>query len=128
MNDLDDRIRAALRAEDRELLDQLAEEPGLAKTIRDGYSGKWGWWMVVVSLVQTALFGLAIWTGIRFYQAETVDDRVFWAVWLILATLGVVQLKIMAWVRIQHVAVLREVKRLELQMLQLHRGADRPAS
>ena len=64
----------------------------------------------------------------RFFHAESVDDRVFWGVWLLLAGLGVVQLKIMAWVRMQHMGVLREVKRLELRMLELRRGTPPSAS
>lgn len=121
MTDLDDRIRDALRAEDRELFDRLAAEPGLKETIRDGYSGTWGWWMVLVSVIQVVIFGLGVWAGVRFYGAETIDDRVFWGVWLLLAGLGVVQLKVMAWARIQHMGVLREIKRLELRVLELGR-------
>lgn len=123
MTDLDERIRAALRDEDRELFDQLAEQPSVTETIRDGFSGKWGWWMIAVAIVQTVIFGLGIWCAVRFVNAEGVDDHVVWGTWMLLAGVVVAQLKIMAWMQMQHMSVHRELKRLELQILRLGRHA-----
>lgn len=119
MNDgreLDDRLRAALRAEDAELLARLQRDPGMRDVLRAGFRGRMAWWMLLTGVVQLLFFAVVIWTGMRFFGAASVDDRVFWGICCAMAWNAVGMLKLMAWNHVERITILREVKQLELQV------------
>jgi hypothetical protein len=117
--EIDDELRAALRAEDAELLARIEQDPGIRDVLREGFRGRMAWWMFLVSGVQLAMFVLAVWAAIGFFGAATVDDRVFWCVCMLVAWTGVAMLKMMVWSHVENHVLLREVKRVELQVATL---------
>lgn len=116
---LDEQLRAALREEDAELLARLDQDPGIFETMREGFRGRTAWWVYVASIVQLAMFGLAIWTAVGFFGAETVDDRVYWGVCTLVSWVSVSMLKMMVWSHVERGMLRREVKRVELQVATL---------
>ena len=87
--------------------------------MREGFRGKTAWWVYVTSIVQVAMFGLAIWTAVGFFGAESVDDRVYWGVCTVAAWVSVSMLKMMVWSHVERGMLRREVKRVELQVATL---------
>lgn len=125
--DLDEQLRSALREEDAELLERLDSDPGIFETVRHGFRGSTAWWVWVTSIVQLVAFGFAIWTGVHFFGAESVDDRVTWGVGLLLTWSMVGMLKMMVWSHVERGMLRREIKRVELQVATLsHRLNERP--
>ena len=115
MSKLDQLIEESLNAEDRALLSQYGEQ-GMAGMVGGMFSGKLGWWVALTTLVQIALFAAALYAAMKFL---TLDDPVMVIRWGVAASvwftaMGII--KIMHWQQMQANRVIREVKRLELQI------------
>lgn len=119
MNTQDERIAAALDADDHAFLASLDSDRGMFQQIGDSWQGPLGGWARVS-------FALAIVIGISlaycFYRAVTAYDTDTLLAW----GLGCIGLLIMQgflkqWMfaRMNMLTVLREVKRLQLQVAAL---------
>lgn len=116
MTDLDAKIRDALKAEDADL---FGDEPGLPAMVAESFRSKNRWlvWVVWVSIfIFTAIAG---WAAYRFFTAETIDAKMEWGLIVALAMLSVVMLEQWYWMELQKNTVVREVKRVELQIARL---------
>ncbi len=116
---LDETLRAALRAEDAELLARIEHDPGMRDLVVAGFRGRTAWWVFLTSCIQVVLVGIAVWTGARFVAATAVDDRVFWAAWMLLTWSSVGMIKLMIWNHVERQMLLREIKGVELQVATL---------
>ncbi|MCK5944412.1 MAG: hypothetical protein KAI24_20660 [Planctomycetes bacterium] len=118
-HELDERLRAALREEDAELLARLDDDPGIFDVVRAGFRGRTAWWVYVTSGAQVAIFVAAVWTFVRFLGADGLDDRVYWGVLTMLSWVSVSMLKLMIWSHVERGMLRREIKRVELQVATL---------
>ncbi len=118
MTDLDRQIEEALDAEDRNLFDQLGEQ-GLFSQWFSVYRGKQGWIATISTIAMLALFGGAVYAGWNFlHSASGVEAAQWGAVTWFLMTM-VAFMKVWFWMRMETNRVLREVKRVELQLARL---------
>ena len=118
MTKLDQRIKEALEAEDRDLMEQLGEQ-GLWGQFGGLFQGRMAWITVV-----TILAGL-FFTVVGFYAAwkfATVEDTNTMLRWAGIAWFGLtaqMMIKLWSWMRMETNRTLREIKRVELQMARL---------
>lgn len=121
MRDLDAMIDEALAAEERDLLRAIGEEPGYLAQATSMFGGRTGWVNVVVMVTQTIAFIIAVWAAVRFFAATDVLDALHWG--LPAATLMVMALVLKTSLRpvMEANRVIREVKRLELQLARMGR-------
>jgi len=124
MRDLDAMIDEALAAEERDLLRAIGEEPGYLAQATSMFGGRTGWVNVVVMVTQTIAFLIAVWAAVRFFAATDVLDALHWG--LPAATLMVMALVLKTSLRpvMEANRVIREVKRLELQLARMGRQED----
>ncbi len=115
MDDLDRKIEEALSAEDRELLDGFGEQ-GLFAQLFGIYDGKLGAIAMFATLITFILFGGAVYCGWKFFAASEALDAARWAAGGIMGMVMVGFMKIWFWMRMESNRILREVKRLELQI------------
>lgn len=119
MTSVDDRIRGALDEDDRAFLDSLDTKRGMFQQIGDSWHGPLGGWAKFA-------FAIAIVIGIglayAFYRAITADSSDAMLGWG-LTTIGLLImqgfLKEWMFARMNMLMVLREVKRLQLQVAEL---------
>ncbi|WP_339742826.1 DUF6768 family protein [uncultured Maricaulis sp.] len=115
--ELDAMIAEALDAEDRQLLDQFGQEPGYFSQAFGLFGGRLGWVMWLVYIVNMAAAGLALWAAWHLFTASDTLVAIRWGV----ATLAAMQvglfMKGFMGEQLQHNRVIREVKRLELQLV-----------
>ncbi|MCB9840523.1 MAG: hypothetical protein H6809_02585 [Phycisphaeraceae bacterium] len=112
-NTLDDAIKLA-----------LAEDPGgqrdsITSLLADSLRGQNRFLSTLMIVVQLAMFALAIASIVWFFDAETTRWQIFYAaafLWLMNA-MGLI--KAWFWMQIHRNRVLREIKRLELQVARL---------
>ena len=111
MNNLDDKIRAALQG------DASAAEPNLAEEVITVFRGRHRWMHAIVVLVSVALLAVTVWASLRFYHAAVVREQLLWGGLALVALLMISFMKVWFWLEMQTNRVLREVKRVELLFL-----------
>ena len=119
MNEIDERIREALADEDRELFDRLDSELSLPEMLAAPYRGKQRWLMVLVTFWTVVFLALAVYAAVQYFQAADTHGLITWAVAFLTGIMGVSMLKIWFWLEIQKNSLLREIKRVELAVVQL---------
>jgi hypothetical protein len=116
MNSLDEAIRDALSKEDAEFLAKLQREPGSFEQMTGIFHGPLSWVYVafLVTAIVVALSG--IYSGWQFAQATGLRPLFYWGAvtGFCLVVLSVV--RIVFFMQINTNRVLREIKRLELQV------------
>jgi hypothetical protein len=119
MNDLDHAIRQSLSAEDAELLDRLNADQALHRQVLSTFQGRLAWLNAAGWLAGVVLFVVAAVMAWRFMQAQEIADMLRWGAASALAFAGIALIKVWFWLELQKNAVVREVKRLELQVASL---------
>lgn len=116
MTNLDQAIRQALSAEDAEFLARFEDKQSPINEALGTFSGRWGLLNAFAALITFALFAAFLYCAWNAFAAGDLRETVLWSGGAVLAMLGVAMLKMYFWMEIQKNAVLREVKRLELQV------------
>ena len=121
--DLDRMIDEALNAEERELLSAIGEEPGYFTQAFDLFRGQLGWITWLMMIIQGIMFVVAVWMAIRFFNATDTLEALRWGLpSAVLVLMSGMMKLITAWPSLQANRVIREVKRLELQMARRKEG------
>ncbi len=124
MTNIDDRIGAALDADDRAFLEQLDDGRGLFRQIGDSLGGPLGGWaklVFAVTFISAIVTFYAVW---QMFNAQETRDLTLWATAVIVLFTGIGFLKDWFFSRMNMLAILREVKRLELQIAMLSEKRD----
>lgn len=124
MKDLDDEIRRALAETGVETSGLESEEDSLRALIGDAYQGKLRWLSVMMTFWQLVFFVIFVWAGVRFFGSTTSSEPLFWATIFLMTGVGVSMMKVMHWMMINRNRVLREIKRLELEVARLGKSVD----
>lgn len=115
MTNIDRAIRDALSKEDAEFLARFEDRSPIGEVLGT-FSGRWGAMNVFAALITFAVFGVFVYCFLQMLAAVDVRDVVAWSAGAIIAMLGVAMLKMYFWMEMNKNVVLREVKRLELQI------------
>jgi hypothetical protein len=115
MDELDRKIEAALSAEDRVMLAKFGEQ-GVFGQWFGVYDGAARGVAVFATIITFALFLAAVYCGWRFLGAGEALDAARWGAGAIVLMVMVGFLKLWFWLRMESNRVLREIKRLELQI------------
>jgi len=118
MSNLDDEIAKALSAEDLALSKQF-EDVGLYGHFKSLFRGKDAWVSVMSIIFGTILNVLFIYAGWKFFTVVDINSKLLWGggAWFF-ATM-VAFMKVWFWMRMESNRVIRELKRLELQVVRL---------
>lgn len=122
MNEIDaleDAIRRTLSTEDAQLLKRLSEDPSFHRQVLATLQGQHRWINALGWISGLALFAVACYFWWRFAYAQEVRHMLLWAACAAVAILGLALVKVWFWLELQKNAIVREVKRLELQVASL---------
>lgn len=72
--------------------------------------------------------GLAVASAVQFFRIESTPDMIAWAVAFLIGALGIVLLKIRYAMELNKNALLRGLKRVELQLALLVNRLENPTS
>ena len=123
MTDIDDAIRAGLDADDRAFLASLDDERGLFRQLGDSLGGPLGGWAKVVfamTFVKGIVLLVSVW---QLLTADTTRDQILWATAAMALVMSTGFLKDWLFSRMNMFTVLREVKRLQVQVAMLEAKA-----
>ena len=115
MSKLDRLIEDALDAEDRAILAQYGER-GMFGEIAGLFTGKFGPWNILTAIMQIFMFAGALYAGRQFIAVDDVPAMIRWGSLAALLVAAMSTIKLMQWQQVQANRVIREVKRVELQI------------
>lgn len=124
MSELEDKIRAALRKEDAELFADDGVEQSMVEMIGDSFRGRRRGLVVLTFVSLFAFIGLMVFTIVRFFDAETTRTQIAWAAGFIYTLVVISGIKTWYWNELNKNTLIREVKRLELQIARLASRLD----
>lgn len=118
MEDIDKLIKETLTKEEAKFYDGL-EEQNFFQMLAGVFRGKNSWLAVLMHIVNVAIFGLLIYCIIQTFDVEKTNDLILWVGAVILCFLSMSMIKIYMWMQIHRNSLVREIKRLELQVSSL---------
>jgi hypothetical protein len=123
---LDQTVRESLSPEDAILFDTLAADQALHRQLLAPFGGQLRWFNAAGWIIGLVLFAAACILGWRFTSAESLQDALRWGAAAALALAGVALVKVWFWLELQKLAIVREVRRLEVQVASLSSQLRRP--
>lgn len=118
MEEIDNLIKETLTQEEAKFYDEL-DEQNVFQMVFGLFSGKNKWILVMMNIVILIFFGLFIYCLVQFFNTDNTNELIKWGLGGLLFMFGVSMLKVFAWMQMDKNALLRELKRLELQVSSL---------
>lgn len=115
-DELDQMIDEALDAEERELLAQIGGEPGYFAQTFSLFTGELGWVTWLLMVIQGLMFVAGVYAAVQFFNASDALEALRWGLPSVVLILMAAMFKLTLWPSLQANRVIREVKRLELQI------------
>ena len=118
MEEIDLLIKDTLSQEEAAFYESLNEQ-NVIDMFLGLFKGKNAWILIVMNIMIFVFLGLLIYSCIQFFNAESTNELIKWGFGSMVFLLGVSMLKVYAWMQMDKNAILREMKRLELQVMSL---------
>ncbi|MGS2726404.1 DUF6768 family protein [Psychroserpens sp. BH13MA-6] len=115
IEDIDQLIKETLTEEEAKFYDDLDEQNFLGM-LGGLFKGKNVWLTVIMQIINIVAFGFMIYCLIQTFDVENTNDLMLWIGGFFFCFLTMSMLKIYAWMQIHKNALVREIKRLELQI------------
>ncbi|GMN08280.1 hypothetical protein MTsPCn5_36690 [Croceitalea sp. MTPC5] len=112
---IDDLIKEALSKEEAEFYDAL-EEQNLFQKIGETFKGKTGWLVIFMNLMNLIFFVLFVYCCIQFFKTDETNALIKWTAAGFLCWSFMAFIKLYVWMQMNKNDILRELKRLELQV------------
>ncbi|MBT8299900.1 MAG: hypothetical protein KJO63_01090 [Maribacter sp.] len=113
-------IKETLNQNEAKLYDEL-EEQSIIRKLGDVYKSKVGWLAILMNVVHLVVFGLLIYCIVQFFGSNETNQLIKWASAGFLCVIVMGMLKLYIWMQMDKNDILREMKRLELQIA-IHYG------
>ncbi len=112
---IDALIKEALSKEEAEYYDKLEEKPVL-KQFAGLYKGKNSWMNYMVAFYILAAIVGCVYAGFQFADAVSTKEMLAWSLVMLATFIMIAMLKIWSWMQMDKGELIREIKRLELQL------------
>jgi hypothetical protein len=115
MEEIDDLIKETLTNEEAVFYDSL-DEQNLLEMVGGLFKTKQRWLIILMNIVQVISFGLFIYCTIQFFDVEETNELIKWVAGGFMFLMMSTFIKLFSWMQMDKNAILREMKRLELQI------------
>jgi len=122
MREFDEKLRRAL--ENGEPI-ELERQDTLREILAESFKVQQRWMVVFLWVEAIVVSVLGVWAGVRLYHAQELKPLIVWSTVLIVCAIFFVLVKVVGWQWRNKYTILREIKRLELQVSAL-KEACRP--
>lgn len=123
IEEIDRIIKETLTQEEAKFYDQL-EEQNVFEMVGGLFQGKNKWIMFLMNFITLIFFGLFVYCTVQFFNTTETNELIKWGIGGLVFLFGVSMLKVFAWMQMDKNAIIREVKRLELQVSSLSSKID----
>ncbi|MET2984329.1 DUF6768 family protein [Aureibaculum conchae] len=113
--EIDQIIKESLTSEEAQFYDEL-DEQNLLQMFGGLFKTKNSWLIIIMNIVNIIVFGLFIYCLIQFLNTDDTNELIKWTSAGCLCWSTIAMIKIFAWMQMDKNALLREMKRLELQI------------
>ena len=121
---IDELIKETLSQEEAKFYDELDEQNMFGK-LGEVYKGKMGWLAIIMNIVHLLVFVVFIYCLVQFFNTEETNMLIKWASAGFLCMVFMGMLKLYIWMQMDKNDILRELKRLELQVSGLTHKLDK---
>ena len=112
---IDDLIKETLSSEEAKFYDELGEQTLLEK-LGEVHKGKTGWLASVMTIMHVLVFVVFVFCTVQFFNTEVTNELIKWASAGFLCMIFMGMMKLYIWMQMDKIDILRELKRLELQI------------
>jgi len=113
--DIDDLITQSLNKENTKFYDNL-DEPSILETFYSIFKGKNRWVMIFSIIIALILIAFTIYALVAFFNSGSTDEMLKWGLAIFASLSTISLLKLYSWMQMNKNVLLREIKRLELQI------------
>ncbi|TSE08546.1 MULTISPECIES: DUF6768 family protein [Aquimarina] len=118
MKDIDQLIKETLTQEEAKFYDEL-DEQNLIDMVGGLFNTRHRWVMIMMIIVNIIAFVLFIYCLIQFLNTDNTNELIKWGSAGFFCIMITALLKLFSWMQMDKNALLREIKRLELQVSSL---------
>lgn len=112
---IDEMILKGFNEEDKRYLDKM-EEPNIIELYLETYKGKRKWLTILLTTVTFIMIVLTFYVATLFFKATDTKELLLWGFVFVTGLIAVTAMKIWFWMQMNNIAILREIKKLELQV------------
>ena len=112
---IDELIKQALTEEESEYLEKMGEQSLLEEGL-GLIKGRRGWISIWIGFVILVVFVGSIYCAVKFFEVTEVKELMIWGGGFFFGMFMVTALKIWAWMQMDRNAIIRELKRIEVQI------------
>jgi len=127
MSDIEDRIRRSLSSEDLEFLAQLDADQSIYREVTAAFRGHMRWLNALAWFFGFLFFLVAAYCAWRAVEEVEIRSLLLWSWGCALALMGVALLKVWFWLELKTNSLIREIKRVELQVASLAAARQAPS-
>lgn len=118
MND-DELIRSAVQKAENELTETLNDDEAYTEAIIESFRGRRRWFTLLLFAVALLWAGLMVGCGYQFFQADSTKSQIGWAAGFLAFLIAASQAEMWIGSEWQRYSLARELKRLELRVVEL---------
>ncbi len=118
IEEIDKLIKETLTQEESKFYDGL-DEQGLWGMFIGIFQGKLGWLVAIMNIINLIVFGVLIYCFVQFFNVTETNELIKWGLGIVICMIFNVMIKLYAWMQMDKNAIIREMKRLELQVSSL---------
>ncbi len=119
MNNIDAKIKRALEATDADLADEFDGDQSMTEMVFDTFRGTQKWLTFLAIFCSLVFMAASVFGIIQLFKAQETREHILWGLGVVLCFITVSMMKIWFWMQMNRNSILREVKRVELQVARL---------
>jgi heme/copper-type cytochrome/quinol oxidase subunit 2 len=120
---IDELIKGSLNEDEAKLFDELGEHNLIGK-LGEVYRGRMGWLAILMNVVHLVIFGVLIYCIVQFFGTQETHELITWASAGFMCMIIMAMLKLYIWMQMDKNDMLRELRRLQLQVATLSSKQD----
>ena len=119
MNNIDAKIKRALKATDADLADEFDGDQSMTEMVFDTFRGMQKWMTFLAIFWGLVFMAASVFGIIQLFKAHETREQILWALGVVFCFSAVSLMKIWFWMQMNRNSILREIKRVELQVARL---------
>ena len=119
MSNIDAKIKRALEATDTDLAHEFDGDQSMTEMVFDVFRGTQKWLTFLAIFCSIVFMAASVFGIIQLFKAQELHEHILWGLGVMFCFSAVSLMKIWFWMQMNRNSILREIKRVELQVARL---------